>query len=146
MEQKRSVYMDHAATTPTRPEVVEAMLPYFTERFGNPSSLYAVAREAKEAVEEARGRVAAAIGAKPEEVFFTSGGTEADNWAFKGVATANRKKGDHIITSAIEHHAVIHTCQSLEKQGWRVTYLPVDEFGRVDPGVVEEAITDKTVL
>ena len=142
----RLVYMDHAATTPTRPEVVEAMLPYFTERFGNPSSLYAVAREAKEAVEEARGRVAAAIGAKPEEVFFTSGGTEADNWAFKGVATANRKKGDHIITSAIEHHAVIHTCQSLEKQGWRVTYLPVDEFGRVDPGVVEEAITDKTVL
>ncbi|MDD2473166.1 MAG: cysteine desulfurase NifS, partial [Methanoculleus sp.] len=142
----RLVYMDHAATTPTRPEVVEAMLPYFTERFGNPSSLYAVAREAKEAVEEARGRVAAAIGAKPEEVFFTSGGTEADNWAFKGVATANRKKGDHIITSAIEHHAVIHTCQSLEKQGWQVTYLPVDEFGRVDPGVVEEAITDKTVL
>ena len=146
MEQKRSVYMDHAATTPTRPEVVEAMLPYFTERFGNPSSLYAVAREAKAAVEEARGRVAAAIGAKPEEVFFTSGGTEADNWAIKGVAAANRKKGDHIITSSIEHHAVIHTCRSLEKQGWRVTYLPVDEFGRVDPGVVEEAITDKTVL
>jgi cysteine desulfurase len=146
MEQKRSVYMDHAATTPTRPEVVEAMLPYFTERFGNPSSLYALAREAKAAVEEARGRVAAAIGAKPEEVFFTSGGTEADNWAIKGVAAANRKKGDHIITSAIEHHAVIHTCRSLEKQGWRVTYLPVDEFGRVDPGVVEEAITDKTVL
>ncbi|WOX55129.1 cysteine desulfurase NifS [Methanoculleus palmolei] len=142
----RLVYMDHAATTPTRPEVVEAMLPYFTERFGNPSSLYAVAREAKEAVEEARGRVAAAIGAKPEEVFFTSGGTEADNWAIKGVAAANRKKGDHIITSAIEHHAVIHTCRSLEKQGWQVTYLPVDEFGRVDPGVVEEAITDKTVL
>jgi len=142
----RLVYMDHAATTPTRPEVVEAMLPYFTERFGNPSSLYAVAREAKEAVEEARGRVAAAIGAKPEEVFFTSGGTEADNWAIKGVAAANRKKGDHIITSSIEHHAVIHTCRSLEKQGWRVTYLPVDEFGRVDPGVVEEAITDKTVL
>ena len=142
----RLVYMDHAATTPTRPEVVEAMLPYFTERFGNPSSLYALAREAKAAVEEARGRVAAAIGAKPEEVFFTSGGTEADNWAIKGVAAANRKKGDHIITSSIEHHAVIHTCRSLEKQGWRVTYLPVDEFGRVDPGVVEEAITDKTVL
>ncbi len=146
MAHKRSVNMDHAATTPTRPEVVEAMLPYFTERFGNPSSLYALAREAKAAVEEARGRVAAAIGAKPEEVFFTSGGTEADNWAIKGVAAANRKKGDHIITSSIEHHAVIHTCRSLEKQGWRVTYLPVDEFGRVDPGVVEEAITDKTVL
>jgi len=146
MEEKRSVYMDHAATTPTRPEVVEAMLPYFSERFGNPSSLYTLAREAKEAVEEARRKVAAAIGASPEEIFFTSGGTEADNWAIKGVAAANRKKGDHIITSSIEHHAVIHTCESLEKQGYRVTYLPVDEFGRVDPATVEEAITDQTIL
>ncbi|MCK9317818.1 MAG: cysteine desulfurase NifS [Methanoculleus sp.] len=122
------------------------MLPYFSERFGNPSSLYALAREAKEAVEEARGRVAAAIGAAPEEVFFTSGGTEADNWAIKGVAAANRKKGDHIVTSSIEHHAVLHPCRALEKQGYRVTYLPVDEFGRVEPGAVEEAITDKTIL
>ena len=138
--------MDHAATTPTRPEVVEAMLPYFSERFGNPSSLYTLAREAEEAVEEARGRVAAAIGASPEEVFFTSGGTEADNWAVKGVAAASRKKGDHIVTSSIEHHAVLHTCRALEKQGYRVTYLPVDEFGRVEPERVEEAITDKTVL
>ncbi|MCK9307137.1 MAG: cysteine desulfurase NifS [Methanoculleus sp.] len=146
MEQRRSVYMDHAATTPTRPEVVEAMLPYFSERFGNPSSLYALAREAEEAVEEARGRVAAAIGASPEEVFFTSGGTEADNWAVKGVAAANKKKGDHIVTSSIEHHAVLHTCRALEKQGYRVTYLPVDEFGRVDLAAVEEAITDRTVL
>ncbi|MCM2465020.1 cysteine desulfurase NifS [Methanoculleus oceani] len=146
MERRRSVYMDHAATTPTRPEVVEAMLPYFSERFGNPSSLYTLAREAKGAVEEARGRVAAAIGASPEEIFFTSGGTEADNWAVKGVAAASRKKGDHIVTSAIEHHAVLHTCRALEKQGYRVTYLPVDEFGRVDPGTVEEAITDRTVL
>ena len=146
MERKRTVYLDHAATTPTRPEVVDAMLPYFSERFGNPSSLYALAREAKEAVEEARGRVAAAIGATPAEVFFTSGGTEADNWAVKGVAAANRKKGDHIVTSSIEHHAVLHPCQSLEKQGYRVTYLPVDEFGRVDPGSVEEAITEKTIL
>ena len=146
MERKRSVYMDHAATTPTRPEVARAMLPYFSERFGNPSSLYALAREAKEAVEEARGRVAAAIGAAPEEVFFTSGGTEADNWAIKGVAAANRKKGDHIVTSSIEHHAVLHPCRALEKQGYRVTYLPVDEFGRVEPGAVEEAITDKTIL
>ena len=146
MEQRRSVYMDHAATTPVRPEVVEAMLPYFSERFGNPSSLYALAREAKEAVEEARGRVAAAIGARPEEVFFTSGGTESDNWAVKGVAAALRKRGDHIITSAIEHHAVLHPCQALEKQGYRVTYLPVDEFGRVDPGAVEDAITDRTIL
>lgn len=146
MERRRSVYMDHAATTPTRPEVARAMLPYFSERFGNPSSLYALAREAKEAVEEARGKVAAAIGATPEEVFFTAGGTEADNWAIKGVAAANKRKGDHIITSAIEHHAVLHPCQALEKQGYRVTYLPVDEFGRVEPGDVEEAITDKTIL
>ena len=143
---RRLVYLDHAATTPTRPEVARAMLPYFSERFGNPSSLYALAREAKEAVEEARGRVAAAIGAAPEEVFFTSGGTEADNWAIKGVAAANRKKGDHIVTSSIEHHAVLHPCRALEKQGYRVTYLPVDEFGRVEPGAVEEAITDKTIL
>jgi cysteine desulfurase len=146
MERRRSVYMDHAATTPTRPEVIEAMLPYFSERFGNPSSLYALAREAKEAVEEARGRVAAAIGATPEEVFFTAGGTEADNWAIKGTAAANRRKGDHIITSSIEHHAVLHPCRALEKQGYRVTYLPVDEFGRVEPASVEEAITDKTIL
>jgi cysteine desulfurase len=146
MEQRRTVYMDHAATTPVRPEVVEAMLPYFSERFGNPSSLYALAREAKEAVEEARGRVAAAIGGRPEEVFFTSGGTESDNWAVKGVAAALRKRGDHIITSAIEHHAVLHPCEALEKQGYRVTYLPVDEFGRVDPGAVEDAVTDRTIL
>ena len=146
MEQRRTVYMDHAATTPVRQEVVEAMLPYFSERFGNPSSLYALAREAKEAVEEARGRVAAAIGGRPEEVFFTSGGTESDNWAVKGVAAALRKRGDHIITSAIEHHAVLHPCEALEKQGYRVTYLPVDEFGRVDPGAVEDAVTDRTIL
>ena len=136
--------MDYAATTPVRPEVLEAMAPYFSERFGNPSSLYALAREAKEAVEEARGRVAAAIGADPGEVFFTAGGTEADNWAIKG--TALRGKGDHIVTSAIEHHAVIHPCRALERQGYRVTYLPVDEFGRVDPADAEDAIADETIL
>lgn len=146
MEQKRVVYMDHAATTPVRPEVVEAMLPYFSERYGNPSSLYALAREAKGAVEEARGQVASAIGAEPEEIFFTSGGTESDNWAIKGVAAGLRKRGDHIITSSIEHSAVIHPCRELEKEGFQVTYLPVDEFGRVDPGVVEDAITDATIL
>ncbi|KLK88882.1 cysteine desulfurase [Methanoculleus sediminis] len=146
MERKRSVYMDHAATTPVRPEVARAMLPYFSERFGNPSSLYSLAREAKEAVEEAREHVAAAIGASPEEIFFTSGGTEADNWAIKGTAAASRKKGDHIVTSSIEHHAVLHTCRSLEKQGYRVTYLPVDGYGRVEPERVEEAITDATIL
>ena len=144
MERRRSVYMDYAATTPVQPEVLEAMLPYFSERFGNPSSLYALAREAKEAVEEARGRVAAAIGADPGEVFFTAGGTEADNWAIKG--TALRGKGDHIVTSAIEHHAVIHPCRALDRQGYRVTYLPVDEFGRVDPADAEDAIADETIL
>ena len=144
MERRRSVYMDYAATTPVQPEVLEAMLPYFSERFGNPSSLYALAREAKEAVEEARGRVAAAIGADPGEVFFTAGGTEADNWAIKG--TALRGKGDHIVTSAIEHHAVIQPCRALERQGYRVTYLPVDEFGRVDPADAEDAIADETIL
>ena len=142
----RPVYMDHAATTPVRPEVVEEMLPCFSERFGNPSSVYALAREAQVTLEKARGRVAAAIGANTDEIFFTSGGTEADNWAIKGVAAANRKKGDHIVTSAIEHHAILHACKSLEKQGYRVTYLPVDEFGRVEPASVEEAITEKTVL
>jgi len=144
MERRRSVYMDYAATTPVRPEVLEAMAPYFSERFGNPSSLYALAREAKEAVEEARGRAAAAIGADPGEVFFTAGGTEADNWAIKG--TALRGKGDHIVTSAIEHHAVIHPCRALDRQGYRVTYLPVDEFGRVDPADAEDAIADETIL
>ncbi|HNT08387.1 cysteine desulfurase NifS [Methanoculleus sp.] len=144
MERRRSVYMDYAATTPVRPEVLEAMAPYFSERFGNPSSLYALAREAKEAVEEARGRAAAAIGADPGEVFFTAGGTEADNWAIKG--TALRGKGNHIVTSAIEHHAVIHPCRALDRQGYRVTYLPVDEFGRVDPADAEDAIADETIL
>ena len=146
MEPKRSVYMDHAATTPVQPEVVEAMLPYFSERFGNPSSIYALAHEAREAVEEARGRVAVAIGAEPEEIFFTSGGTEANNWAIKGVAAALRRRGDHIVTSAIEHHAVLHPCRALEKQGYRVTYLPVDAFGRVDAADVEEAIAETTIL
>ncbi|MDD3373706.1 MAG: cysteine desulfurase NifS [Methanoculleus bourgensis] len=142
----RPIYMDHAATTPVRPEVVEAMLPCFSERYGNPSSVYALAREAQVTLEKARGQVADALGAATEEIYFTSGGTEADNWAIKGVAAANRKKGDHIITSSIEHHAVLHSCETLEKQGYRVTYLPVDEFGRVDPASVEEAITDQTIL
>ena len=143
---RQLIYMDHAATTPTRPEVVEAMLPYFHERFGNPSSLYSIARESKKVVESARETIARALGADPMEIFFTSGGTESDNWALKGVASANLKKGNHIITSAIEHHAVLHTAEFLEKQGFHVTYVPVDPFGRVDPGVIEDAITDKTVL
>jgi len=146
MTGRRLVYMDHAATTPAAPEVVEAMLPYFTERFGNPSSIYGIARESKAAVDTAREQVARAINASPEEIYITSGGTESDNWAIKGVAYANRKRGNRIVTSAIEHHAVLHTCQYLERQGFELTYLPVDEFGRVSPSALAEAITDETIL
>ena len=143
---ERTLYMDHAATTFMRPEVVAAMAPYLSQHFGNPSSLYRFAAEPREGVEAARRQVAAAIGAGPAEIFFTAGGTEADNWAIKGVALANRARGNHIVTSAIEHHAVLHTCEWLEKQGFSVTYLPVDGFGRVNPGDVEAAITDATIL
>ena len=146
MAGKPVVYMDHSATTYTRKEVAGEMAPWFTERFGNPSSIYRMARESKAAVDAARARVARAIGADPGEVYFTSGGSESDNWAIKGVAYANRKKGNHIVTSAIEHHAVLHTCQYLEKEGFAVTYLPVDKFGLVDPADLEEAITEKTIL
>ncbi len=140
------VYLDYAATTPTHPEVVKAMLPYFTEVFGNPSSIYSCGQEAKGAVEEARVKVAGLIGARDEEIVFTSGGTEADNFALKGVAFVNENRGNHIITSAIEHHAITETCAFLEKRGFRITYLPVDGYGLVDPDAVRRAITDKTIL
>jgi cysteine desulfurase len=146
MTPERIIYMDHAATTPTKPGVLTVMLPYFTEKYGNPSSIYSIAGESRKAVEEAREKVAKALGAEPDEIYFTSGGTESDNWAIKGVAFANRKKGNHIITSAIEHHAVLHTCQYLEKQGFTVTYLPVDPLGAVDPAAVRDAITPETIL
>lgn len=142
----RFVYLDHAATTSVRPEVLEAMLPYFSEKYANPSSIYSMAQESKAAIDNAREKVAAAIGANPQELYFTSGGTEADNWAIKGVAYKNRDKGRHIITTSIEHHAVLHTCQYLEKEGFDVTYLPVDEKGFVSPSQVEDAIRDDTVL
>ena len=142
----KRIYLDYAATTPTHPEVVKAMLPYFTDAFGNPSSIYSYGQEAKGAIEEARAKVADLIGARDEEIVFTSGGTEADNFALKGVAFANENKGDHIITSAIEHHAVLETCKFLEKRGFKVTYLPVDEYGLVDPDDVRRAITGKTIL
>jgi len=142
----RRIYLDHAATTPTHPEVVKAMLPYFTDAFGNPSSIYSYGQEAKGAIEEARAKVADLMGARSDETVFTSGGTEADNFAIKGMAYANEGKGNHIITSAIEHHAVIETCKFLEKRGFLVTYLPVDEYGLVDPDDVKKAITDKTIL
>ncbi|MEE9398911.1 MAG: aminotransferase class V-fold PLP-dependent enzyme, partial [Dehalococcoidales bacterium] len=140
------IYLDHAATTPTHPEVVKAMLPYFTELFGNPSSIYACGQEAKGAMEEARTKIASLIGARDEEIVFTGSGTEADNFAIKGAAFANENKGNHIITSNIEHHAVLETCHFLEKSGFSVTYLPVDEYGLVDVSEVRAAITDKTVL
>lgn len=143
---KKRIYVDHSATTPMKREVLDAMLPYFSGNFGNASTVYAEGREAKKAVNQARESVAKAIGADVKEIFFTGSGTEADNWAIKGAAYANREKGNHIITSAVEHHAVLHTCQALEKEGFEVTYLPVDEFGMVSAESVREAITDKTIL
>jgi cysteine desulfurase len=143
---QRTIYLDHAATTFVKPEVLEAMIPYFTEHFGNPSSIYGIARHSKKAIDTARVQTAKALGADPEEIYFTSGGSESDNWAIKGVALANRKRGNHIITTQIEHHAVLHTCQFLEKEGFEVTYLPVDQYGLVNPGDLENAITEKTIL
>lgn len=142
----RRVYLDHAATTPVHPEVVEVMRYYMLQDWGNPSSIHSFGREARAGVDEARAKLAALIRADPEEIVFTGGGTEADNMAIKGTAWELRNKGDHIITSAVEHHAVLHTVEWLEKQGFRATYLPVDEYGMVDPGDVERAITSSTIL
>ena len=140
------IYFDNAATTPVRKEVVDAMLPYFTENFGNPSSVYQIAQINKKAVDDARETIAKALGAQANEIFFTSGGSEADNWAIKGIAQMNKNKGNHIITSKIEHHAVLHTCEYLEKNGFEVTYLDVDENGMVHPEAVEAAIKESTIL
>ncbi|MDT8901037.1 cysteine desulfurase NifS [Anaeroselena agilis] len=142
----KRIYFDHSATTPVDKEAAAAVLEYMTEKFGNASSIHSFGREARKAVDEAREKVAKLIGATANEIFFTSGGTEADNLAIKGVAFANRKKGNHIITSAIEHHAVLHTCEYLEKHGFTVTYLPVDEYGMVSVEELQKAITDKTIL
>ena len=140
------IYLDHAATTLVKPEVLEAMLPYFTEAYGNPSSVYRLAQRNKKAIDDARATIANHLGAQPNEIFFTSGGTEADNWALKGTAEALKEKGNHIITTNIEHHAVLHTCQYLEKHGFDVTYLPVDQDGLVTPEQVEAAIRPETIL
>jgi cysteine desulfurase len=140
------IYLDHAATTPVRREVLEAMLPYFSEHWGNPSSIYAAGRRARQALDESRETIARAIGAKPREIVFTSGGTEADNLAVKGIAWAASARGRHIVTSAIEHHAVLHACQVLERSGFEVTYLPVDRWGRVDPDELAAAIGEHTIL
>ena len=143
----RTVYADNAATTAVSPQVLEAMLPYYKEVYGNPSSLYSVGQKAKAALEEARETVAACLGAGAGEIYFTSCGTESDNWAIKGAAHAMKKKGkDHIITSAFEHHAVLHTCQALEKEGFSVTYLPVHENGIVRVEELEAALTEDTGL
>lgn len=143
---QRKVYMDHAATTPVDSEVVEAMLPYFTEIYGNASSLHSFGREAHNAMEEARSRVAGLINARPEEIIFTAGGTESDNMAIKGAVYANRSKGDHIITSTMEHAAVLETCRSLEKQGFKVTYIPVDKNGLIEIESLRKAVAERTIL
>ncbi len=142
----RNVYLDYSATTPVKEEVLKEMIPYFTEKFGNPSSLYDKGLEAKDAVTHAREQVAALINADPREVFFTAGGTEADNWAVFGVCDKLKEKGNHIITTKIEHHAMLHSCAFLEKQGFEVTYLDIDRDGRVNLEQLKNSITDKTIL
>jgi cysteine desulfurase len=146
MSVNRRIYMDHAATTYTKKEVLEEMIPFFTENFGNPSSIHKFGRDVRKQVDNAREQVAKALGALPEEIYFTAGGSESDNWAVKGTAYANKSKGNHIITTNIEHHELINTCEYLEKEGFEVTYLPVDEYGLVSVEDVKNAITDKTIL
>jgi cysteine desulfurase len=142
----KQIYLDYAATTPADPAVVQAMLPYFHDAFGNPSAIYSYGQEAKNAVEEARAKVARLVGARDDEIVFTGSGTEADNFALKGIAFANKSKGNHIITSSIEHHAVLESCKFLGKMDFKITYLPVDGYGMVDPQDVKKAITGKTIL
>ena len=141
-----TVYLDHAGTTPLDPKVLEAMVPYFTQHFGNPSSLHSVGQAARYALDEARERVAGVLNCRPREVVFTGGGTESDNAAIHGVATALHETGNHVVTSSVEHHAVLHSCQNLESQGFEVTYLPVDANGMVQPEAVYNAINERTTL
>lgn len=140
------VYLDYAATTPAHPGVIQAMLPYFGEKYGNASSLHSIGQDARSAVEKARTTAAAFIKASPEEIIFTSGGTESDNSAILGVAYANRERGNHIITTSVEHHAVLESCHFLEKRGFKISYLPVDRFGMIDPDEIKKAITPRTIL
>ncbi len=144
--EKKLIYLDNAATTPARPEVVEAMLPYFTEKFGNPSAVYDFASQNKKVITDVRDRIADTLGGQSEEVYFTAGGSEADNWALKAAAEAYQDKGKHIITSKIEHHAILHTCEYLETKGFEVTYIDVDEDGILDLDALEKAIRPDTVL
>ncbi|MCD6204173.1 MAG: cysteine desulfurase NifS [Candidatus Marinimicrobia bacterium] len=142
----KSIYLDHAATCPTDPKVVEAMLPYFSDHYGNPSSIYSLSRTTRNAIENARTILASAIGADPKEIVFTSGGSESDNFAIKGIAHALKDKGNHIITSQIEHHAVLYTCKFLEKNGYDITYVPVDEHGTIKLDELKKAIRPDTIL
>ena len=140
------IYLDHAATTPMRAEVLEAMMPYFSRTFANPSSLYGAAQDARIAIDKARDTVSMILGSRKSEIVFTSGGTESDNTAIKGAAFALQQTGNHIITTAVEHHAVLHACHQLEQFGFKISYLPVDKYGMVDPTDVDRLITDQTVL
>jgi cysteine desulfurase len=140
------IYLDYAATTPLDPRVLEAMMPYMTEHFGNPNSIHSFGREARRAIDEAREKIAQLLNCQPSEIVFTSGGTESDNLALRGVAEAYRHKGNHIVTTAIEHHAILRTCKALEDMGFSVTYLPVDEHGLVSPEQVAEAVNERTIL
>lgn len=140
------IYMDNAATTPVRDEVLNTVIPYFKEYYGNASSVYSIAKESKKALEKAREQVAKGIGAKTDEIFFTAGGSESDNMALRGVAEALKGKGNHIITTKIEHHAILHTCEYLEKQGYEVTYLSVDEYGKISLDELEKSIRPETIL
>ena len=146
MEDKKLIYMDNAATTKTYPEVVEAMIPFFSEHYGNASSLYQLGAASKKAMNDARHIIAESIGAQDKEIYFTAGGTEGDNWALLATTEFYKDKGRHIITSAIEHHAILHTCEHLAKQGYEITYLPVDENGLVSPDDLRDAIREDTVL
>ena len=145
--QEHVIYLDHAATTYVKPEVFEAMKPYFTQEYGNASSIYSIGRSNRKAVEEARSSVAKSLGAaEPSEIYFTGSGSEADNWAIKGTALAMRKKGKHIITSAIEHPAVLETCKFLQSEGYDITIIPVDKDGLINPGDIDKAIRPDTIL
>ena len=143
---KKVIYLDNAATTKVRPEVVEAMLPFYTEYYGNPSAVYEFSTPCKEALAKARETVANALGAKDNEIYFTNGGSESDNWALIATAEAYASKGKHIITTKIEHHAILHTCEYLEKRGYEITYLPVDEYGSVSIDELKKAIRPDTIL
>ncbi|MBK5251064.1 MAG: cysteine desulfurase NifS [Peptostreptococcaceae bacterium] len=143
---KRNVYLDYSATTPVKKEVFEAMVPFYTDNFGNASSIYRIGREAKDVIDKSRETIAETINASPKEIYFCAGGSEADNWALKGIAEANSAKGKHIITSKIEHHAILHTCEYLEKRGFEVTYLDVDEYGMINLKDLENAIKNETIL